>query len=158
MARAAAAGIAVAVLALSGCSGDGGQDQALPSTTSSPEVNAGTEPPEEPVDPFCAPADALGEGLGDLAPTDGDPDQIREQFTLAREAVAEAEAEAPEEIRPDVAVLADGYEDFFEALEAADFDITQLSLSALTALDTPEMQAASERIDAYRVEACGEAG
>lgn len=147
----------VAVLALSGCNGDDGQDQALPST-SSPSPQAGTEPPEEPVDPFCAPADALGEGLGDLAPTDGDPGEIREQFTRAREAVAQAEAEAPEEIRADVAVLADGYEDFFAALEAADFDITQLSLSALTALDTPEMEAASERVDAYRLDTCGEAG
>jgi hypothetical protein len=53
-------------------------------------------------------------------------------------------------------VLAEGYEEFLVALEAADYDFTQLSLSALTALDSPEMDAASERLDAYRIEACGE--
>lgn len=141
-----------ALAALAGCNGDDDQDQALPSSTSSPPT---TEATQAPVDPFCAPADALGEGFADLAPSGRDSSALEEQFAQSREAIAEFEAEAPEEIQADVAVLVEGYEDFLAALEAADYDFTQLSPSALIAIDSPEMQAASENIDAYLAERCG---
>jgi hypothetical protein len=93
--------------------------------------------------------------VGAIPPTELDPADLREQFTEALDAVEQTEAEAPEEIRADVAVLADGYEEFYNALEAADFDITDLSLEDLTVLDTAEMTAASERVDAYSADVCG---
>lgn len=144
----------VALVAATACNGDDDPDQALPSSTSSPAATEAAEP----VDPFCAPADALGETFDDIAPADGDPAALREQLTQAREAIAQTEAEAPEEIRPDVAVLADGYDDFLAALEAVDFDFEQLPLSAVVALDSPELQVAGERLDAYQADVCGEGG
>ena len=153
MGRASATVVLAALLVLLGCSGDDDRDEVAPATTSSSGAGVGTEEPEEAANPFCAPSQALN-SIGDVPPLESDPAALREQFTEARDAVAEAEAEAPEEIRADVAVLADGYDQFYEALEAADFDITHLDLADLMVLDSPEMQAASERLDAYRAEAC----
>lgn len=143
--------MAAALLVLSACSGEEDQDEALPSSTS---ALGGSTAPAEPANAFCAPADALGD-VGAIPPTGPDPADLREQFTEALDTVERAEAEAPEEIRADVAVLADGYEEFYNALEAADFDITHLSFEDLAVLDTAEMTAASERVDAYRADFCG---
>jgi hypothetical protein len=149
--RIRAIAVAAALLALSACSGEEDQDEALPPSTS---ALGGSNAPAEPANAFCAPADALGD-VGAIPPTELDPADLREQFTEALDAVEQTEAEAPEEIRADVAVLADGYEEFYNALEAADFDITDLSLEDFTVLDTAEMTAASERVDAYRADVCG---
>lgn len=150
MSRIRVVAVVVGLVALSACSGGDDQEQASPSSTSSLAEDGR---PGESTNPFCAPADALGaEGL--ISPTDPDPAKLQEQFTRAREAVEQARAEAPEEVRADVALLADGYEEFYRALEAADFDITHLSLSDLTVLDSPEMEAASLRLDAYRAQNC----
>ncbi len=141
--------VVATVLVLAGCS----DDEAASPSTSAPVA---TGAPDVPDDPFCAPAEALGEGFDEIAPGGDNTDALREQFAQAREAIEQAQAEAPAEVQDDIAVLAAGYEEFISALEAVDYDFEQISLSALTALDTPEMEAASQRLDAYRSEVCAE--
>lgn len=162
--RLRAAAVAVfGLLALTACSSDDDDAAQSPSTT---EVAAdGSTAPTDGAtdgatadDPFCSSGDVLDEDLGAVDPGTGSPDELRAQFAEAAEAVAEAEAEAPEPIRAAVATLARGFEAFVAALEEADFDFTQLSPSALTALDTPDLQAATEEIDAYQVGVCGASG
>lgn len=144
----------VALSAVVACSDDDGADEAASSTTESPEASVAGSFGDTSDDPFCASGDVLSGDIGTVEPDDDSPDALREQFAEAGQAIAEAEAEAPEEIKAAVATLARGYEDFFAALEAADFDFAQLSESALTALDSPELQAAGEQLDAYRADAC----
>lgn len=149
--RVYAAAAIVVLSTVAACSGDDDPDQAASSTTTSSEVSTN----EASDNPFCASDEALSGDLGEIDPGDGSSDALREEFAEAGAAIAQAEADAPEEIKAAVATLARGYEDFFAALEEVDFDLTQLSESALTALDSPELQAATEQIDAYQADVCG---
>lgn len=135
------------------CSSDDAGDEASGSTTSS--VGEAPSTADELLDPFCAPAEALGEGLGDVGSSQGGADEVREELTKARDALTVAQAEAPAEIEGDVAVLAAGFEAFFAELEAADFDFDKLSLEALAGLDSPEMEAAGQRLADYQARTCG---
>lgn len=152
--RVATVSVAISVAACGG--GDDADETAAPTTPSTGASSVTTPAAESAADPFCASVDVLSGDLGVVGPEDGDPDRLREQFAQAGEAIALAEADAPEELGAAVATLADGYRDFLAELEAVDFDFTQLSGSASAALDSPDLRAAGEQVEAYRVAACGE--
>jgi hypothetical protein len=87
------------------------------------------------------------------------------QSTQTLEAFA---GEAPEEIREDLAVIADGYAAVAQALEGADFDpasgqppppevIAQLE-AASQELNTPEFQEATTRVSTWFATECGAPG
>jgi hypothetical protein len=70
--------------------------------------------------------------------------------------------DAPEEIRADVQTLADAYSQYAQAVEELDLqagevpsaaDLAQIQ-SAISSLDQPELQAASERLSAWAQASC----
>jgi hypothetical protein len=75
-----------------------------------------------------------------------DPDSVENAFQEVRDLMEEAADSAPDEIEDDVRILVDQAKEFFEALEDADFNFGELDDSAL---ETPEADAAAERIDEF---------
>ncbi|MCB0995429.1 MAG: hypothetical protein KDB21_10080, partial [Acidimicrobiales bacterium] len=106
-----------------------------------------------------------GEGSDDWCALSEDfANSFDEAFLFEGEAIAEAYeqvlarrdealATAPPELREHVAVIFDWVEnDFLPALEAADYDLEAMDESLL---DTPELEAAGDALDAYDEEVCG---
>ena len=83
-----------------------------------------------------------------------DPAQVEEWFAMSRSLLDEAIDKAPDEVRSDLEIIRADYDPLLEALEANDFDFFAAS-DAIDALETPEADAASDRIDAYVEAACG---
>jgi hypothetical protein len=75
-----------------------------------------------------------------------DPDSVESAFEEVVDLIEEAADSAPDEIEDDVQILADQFETFFDELEEADFNFAEIDQ---TALDSPEADAASERIDEF---------
>ena len=75
-----------------------------------------------------------------------DPESVENAFGEVVDLIDEAADSAPDEIEDDVRILSDQFKTFFDQLEDADFDFTQIDQ---TALDNPEADAASERIDEF---------
>ena len=75
-----------------------------------------------------------------------DPESVENAFREVVDLIDEAADSAPDEIEDDVRILSDQFKAFFDQLEDADFDFTQIDQ---TALDNPEADAASERIDEF---------
>lgn len=154
----------VTTIFLAGCSD--GQDESGGPTTSStppsvagePSAGDGSDPLEPGGNPFCETSGAFDEGLAQIDPAVGDPARLEEALARANEEVEEATRSAPEEIRPDTVVLADAFQDLISALERVDYEFTQLSLESLASLDSPEVQAAQQRLDTYRIETCNPTG
>jgi len=75
-----------------------------------------------------------------------DPESVENAFGEVVDVLEEMADSAPDEIEDDVKILSDQFKAFFDQLEDADFDITQIDQ---TELDNPEADAASERIDEF---------
>jgi hypothetical protein len=75
-----------------------------------------------------------------------DADSVENAFREVVDLIEEAADSAPDEIEDDVQILADQFETFFDELEEADFNFAEIDQ---TALDSPEADAASERIDEF---------
>jgi hypothetical protein len=75
-----------------------------------------------------------------------DPDSVETAFQEVQVLMEDAADSAPDEIEDDVQILVDQARELFDALEDADFNFDELDASAL---ETPEADAAAERIDEY---------
>jgi hypothetical protein len=69
--------------------------------------------------------------------------------------VDEVEDRAPEEIKDDIAVVAQAMADLDEVLSEVDYDFLALSESDLEGLDDPAVEEASDNISNYADENCG---
>ena len=66
------------------------------------------------------------------------------------EVFGDISSKVPEELRADVLVLGEAFATYAEVLKAANNDFTNAEVqAALEALDTPEVNAANERLSAY---------
>jgi ribosomal protein L30E len=77
---------------------------------------------------------------------------------LVQKGLAEAAilaAEAPNEIKSDVAVLAAQVAALYSAVQKANYDFTKVDPSTLTAMNTPAVKAAEAKVDAYVKVKCG---
>ena len=150
----------VAALALAGgaCGGDDDDDavgDAVATTDASNDASNGADSEAEDDDPggnaggsgWC---EQLNDTEFDTPGFDNlditDPDSVENAFQEIQDLMEEAADSAPDEIEDDVEILVDQARELFDALEDADFDFTELDDSAL---DTPEADAAAERIDEY---------
>ncbi len=94
---------------------------------------------------------AMGGAMGGVTPSELDYDAIFDAL----------DGTVPSELRGDVAVLADAYRQVARVMEEAGGDFMALAndpeaLAVLESLDTPEMQAAGERVGTYFEDLCPE--
>ena len=81
-----------------------------------------------------------------------DPESIEDAFQQMIDGVEDAADSAPDEIEDDLRLTVDGFEELFEALQDVDFEFLELDQSVL---ENPELEAASDRIEAYNERECG---
>lgn len=157
MRRATVSGIALAVgvaLLLGGCSGGAKKPAASPP----PSTSATSAPPAPAVnqsnDPYCVFLRGYNDRFNriDLGATD--PQAFQRVMQEAAAAAKEAEATAPPAIRSDVVTLNRAFERLLGALQQINFDMTKATPALLQELQTPELLAAGQRIDAYTRQNC----
>lgn len=136
MKRVVAAAAPLALLLAAACGGDDGGGSAS-------------------IESWCATAERLDEEsslLDDVDPFD--PESIEAAYSEFRSLVEDARSAAPEEIRDDVATLADGVIRVDEELAAADYNFLDVDISFMDELSA-EMDAASTRLDEFNERECG---
>ena len=165
--------LAALALFVAGCGGDDGSDSASSDTavveteatddddateTEASDDGTATDATEDDgeLGGECAELAGLGSKLqGAFGSGSGDIDSVSEVFDELAERV-------PEEIRDDYQVLADNFKEFAEALEGVDLssgatpDAETLAKlqEAATSMDQPEVQQASENIEAWVTANC----
>lgn len=87
-------------------------------------------------------------------PAGFDPDSFRELIEQTQRVLERAQELAPDEVRSDVALIAEAYEGFASLLEEYDYNIMAVSTAAaddprLLALESDELAAASARIGQF---------
>lgn len=81
-----------------------------------------------------------------------DPESLEDAFQQMIDGLEDAADSAPDEIEDDLQLTVDGFNDLFEALQDVDFDFLELDQ---TFLEGSELDAASDRIEAYNERECG---
>lgn len=64
-------------------------------------------------------------------------------------------AKAPAELKADLGVIKTASDKLFDAMAKADYDIAKMDTSALSEADTPQLKAASDRLNGYLKKTCG---
>ena len=94
--------------------------------------------------------EAQFDGFDDIDFTD--PESLEDAFQQMIDGLEDAADSAPDEIEDDLQLTVDGFNDLFEALRDVDFDFLELEQSTL---ESSELDAASDRIEAYNERECG---
>ena len=94
---------------------------------------------------------------GDAAPSN---DAMKDAFTTVQKMLADLKKGAPKEIESDVALVSGGIDDIVTVFEKYDWDIVALvespdAAGLDAAFENAEMEAASDRLDAYSLKECG---
>jgi hypothetical protein len=179
--RCAAASVALAALGAAGCGGgDDAADTTEPTQNTSvtapaatvpttadarPDSTAVSEPPASAPDgsmpeftgdqdsEFCGVAAELEE-VSDAQPENPfDPEFYRDTFTRFNELYPQLVAAAPPEIAADVDVEGASFEDMQAVFADVDYNFLDVDLALLP--DSPELDAAKARVDAYLDQVCG---
>lgn len=161
--RRAATVFFVLVVLVSGCGG--GDDSSVTTTTVAPSDGATTTVADDGVDDttttvtdgsdteFCAFVTEVDEAQDDIE-FGLDPASFRESIEASINALEQARALAPREIRDDVDVVAATFADFAELLEEYGYDFLAIAEGAaddprLLAFEDDELAAATERIGEF---------
>ncbi len=86
--------------------------------------------------------------------TDG-PDAFKQLEENAQSELSKLVEAAPSQIKGPITTLVNAENQFFDALKAADFDVTKLSTSVTSSFDSPQVMQAIQQIDSYLVTTCG---
>lgn len=148
--------VVVGALSLAGCT-NGGSDGAAPPP---PGPTSTTEPvfSGEGREQFCPRVRATDEKLAGLATAGSRPDDVRRLYSAAQQAVEDLADAAPAEVRADVRVVEEAYDDFIGELREARYDPAKVSPEARQKLQSARVRAAGERLDAYRRKVCAAPG
>jgi hypothetical protein len=103
---------------------------------------------------FCALAKTYSDKFANVG-TANTPAQLRSISQDASTAISQAAAAAPAEIKADAQVVSNAFVALFAELQRANFDITKVSPTAFTSLQTPEVSTATTRFQAYLRTVCG---
>jgi hypothetical protein len=103
---------------------------------------------------FCNFDAGIDEGMDSIDPSFSNPEEIEATFEQLMDDIDQAVDMAPDELRADVELLADGVSGLVEVLAEYDFNFLAIPESAtddprMAALEDPAYEAASARIDAY---------
>ncbi len=150
--------VLVAVVALAGCSSGKKAATGSPSTTptsaSAPApTTTASRPPS--TDPFCVFVRTYNDRFGRINPAAlSDPQQFKAAMQDASAAIKEAANTAPASIRADVATMSQAVQKLLDSFQQVNFDMTRISVAALTQLQAPEFIAAGRRLDDYTRQNC----
>jgi hypothetical protein len=160
------AGAALVALVLTGCGGDNSSSTAASSpTTAASNANATTPSfTGSGSSDFCNFAKDLESS--DIANSlTGDSTNVKDDLAKVRAALAQAKAKAPDEIKADVATVADAFQKYDDLLAKYGYDTQKLTdaaqknpqvlAQATAVLDDSKFAAASERVSAYAQQVCG---
>ena len=100
---------------------------------------------------FCRFANEVDQSQDDFGL---DPEGLEETFQETLDALDQARDLAPDEIRDDINMLADAFEDFVELLAEYEYDFLALGTEAaddprMVAFESEELSAASDRVNAF---------
>lgn len=153
--------IVVGIALSTSCSG-GSDDASSPATSAATTTLSQPSTTLRPVDTsftgvgsadFCNLGKAFNDRFTNIG-TPSTPAQLRTAMGEARNAITQAVAVAPPEIRTDMQVLSTAIGEFFSALDRVNFDANRLDLSSLRAFQAPEFVTASLRLEAYLKNVC----
>src|SRR4051812_30895753 len=94
----------------------------------------------------------------------GDNPNLKEAYSKLDDVFNQAVSKSPAEIKPDMQTLQKGFKALEDVLAKYDYDISKMTQAAasdpsvtqqIQTFDTPEFQAASQRVDAYFQNVCG---
>jgi hypothetical protein len=83
------------------------------------------------------------------------PDAFKQLEENAQAELSKLEDEAPSQIKGPVTTLVNAEDQFFNALKAANFDVTKVSTTATSSFEAPQVTQAIQQIDSYLVTTCG---
>ena len=86
--------------------------------------------------------------------TDG-PDAFKQLEENAQAELSKLVDAAPSQIKGPVTTLVNAENQFFNALKAANFDVTKVSTSVTSSFNSPQVMQAIDQIDSYLVSKCG---
>lgn len=142
--------VLAATLLLSACNGDDDESSSATSTTA--RAQSATTLADN---PYCQTLQRFNERYARVDPSMADPSMFKTAMEDAVAAAKEAEANAPDAIKADLATLNAGLQELFELFQRADFDVTKLNISELDRLQsTPQLDAASQRVEDYTRDNC----
>ncbi len=140
----------VAALLLSSCSS--GDDKESSSASSTTEPAPATTLADN---PYCQTLQRLNERYGRVDPGLGDPARFKTAMDDALASAKEAQTNAPDAIKNDLATINSGLQDLYELFQGAGFDVTKLNVNDLDKLEsTPQLEAAGQRVETYTRENC----
>ena len=145
--------IALLTVLLAACGGDSDDSESSSPTTAATPGSVDTNFSGKGSERFCSLARGYRDKLDQLGTTD--PNQLKILAQEAEASIKDAVAAAPSEIKGDVQVVASASSSFFQQLSRVNYDITKLSPDALSSLQKPEFQAATQRVGAYTQKVCG---
>lgn len=155
-------GVALCALALAtGCSDDGGVEDATDATEpDAPEITGSTPPPSFDGDPdseFCQRSrEAADQPVLDPFEAGLEPREVELRFrALAQRFEGFAEI-APEPLEEDLALLDQTFDDLAAVLEEADYDFAQLAEGEVdvSVFDDPALAVVADRLAAYQDQVC----
>lgn len=144
--------LVVSILALTGCGGDGGDDGDTGGGAAAGRDD--TDFSGSGSDDFCDLAESYMEQFDDAGGSGGD---IEAEYQELVAAIDDLASEAPGEIKADVEVVNGAFKRMVAILEKYDYDFTKIPEDEAEAasVDSPEVEAASDRVEAYFEKVCG---
>ncbi|MGI9648168.1 MAG: hypothetical protein ACR2OI_06580 [Acidimicrobiia bacterium] len=135
-----------------GSDGDGSSDPTTTTTTAPPSVSGDSD------SDYC---DRVRQGFEEQSGLDFNfigktPQEIQELFETNLRLFEEWQDHAPREIEDDAAVMVEAFRSIVERGNELEWDLQALASDPVFgALDTAEVEAAGDRLDAYSLEVCG---
>ena len=83
------------------------------------------------------------------------PDAFKQLEENAQAELSKLVDAAPSQIKGPVTTLVNAENQFFNALKAANFDVTKVSASVTSSFNSPQVMQAIDQIDSYLVSKCG---
>jgi hypothetical protein len=166
------AGAALVALVLAGCGGDNSSSSSAASSATTAAAsasgsNASTTTPSFTGNgsaAFCAFAkDLQSSDIGNSL--NGDSTNVKDDLAKVRDAMNQAKDKAPDEIKADVATVAEAFQKYDDLLAKYGYDPQKLTdaaqkdpqvlAQATAVLSDPKYEAASDRVSAYAEQVCG---
>lgn len=149
--------VAAALVALAACSGDGGSSDA-PTTTPEPTLATTTTEPSftgAGSERFCSDDRAARERLDRINQAAPSIETLKERYATLADALRSLGEVAPGEIAGDVRLLGRAYDAFIDSMQRVNWDTMRLPAEVSQKLGSPEVLAASNRLQSYERQVCG---
>ena len=103
---------------------------------------------------FCNLARADDKAFSNFDPTGKSAAELKQRFQNLEPALQKAADQAPAEIKGDFQTFVNAFKPYLQALADANYDFSKLRASSVAELESPKVQAASDRIGQYFTRVC----